>query len=74
MDEYLEKLFADAYKRELEQEENVVRSLPFIAAIASVTLPVLREFGDGLRPLDGAIYIMVVVEAAAEISLASPQA
>lgn len=55
MDDYLEKLFADAYKREVEQEENVVRSLPFIAAIASVTLLVLREFGDGLTPLDGSI-------------------
>ena len=53
MDDYLEKLFADSFKREVEQEENVVRSLPFIAAIASVTLLVLREFGDGLPPLDG---------------------
>jgi energy-coupling factor transporter transmembrane protein EcfT len=53
MDEYLEKLFADAYKREVEQEENVVRSLPFIAAIASVTLLVLREFGAGLPLIDG---------------------
>ena len=52
MDDYLEKLFADAYGREVEQEENIVRSLPIIAAIASVTLLVLREFGDGVPPFD----------------------
>jgi len=52
MDEYLEKLFAEAYAREVEQEENVVRSLPIIAAIASVTLLVLREFGDGVPVFD----------------------
>ena len=60
MDEYLEKLSADAYKRELEQEENVVRSLPFIAAIASVTLLVLREFGDGLPPPDGSFAALAL--------------
>lgn len=52
MDEYLEKLFAEAYRQEVEQEENVVRSLPIIAAIASVTLLVLREFGDGVPRFD----------------------
>ncbi len=52
MDDYLEKLFADAYGREVEQEENIVRSLPIIAAIASVTLLVLREFGDGIPGFD----------------------
>lgn len=60
MDEYLEKLFAEAYERELEQEENVVRSLPFIAAIASVTLLVLREFGDGLPPPDGSLAALAL--------------
>lgn len=36
-EEYLEKYFADAYKRELDKEENVVRSLPmFAAALAFV--------------------------------------
>lgn len=52
MDDYLEKLFADAYAREVEQEESIVRSLPIIAAIASVTLLVLREFGDGVPGFD----------------------
>ncbi len=60
MDEYLERLFADAYKRELEQEENVVRSLPIIAAIASVTLLVLREFGDGVPRFDWTLLAFVL--------------
>jgi|SRR5208282_2551699 len=34
--EYLEKLMADTYKREIDQEENVVRSLPFVAAVLAV--------------------------------------
>jgi hypothetical protein len=29
--EYLENLMAESYKREIDQEENVVRSLPFVA-------------------------------------------
>ena len=45
MDEYLEKLFADAFKREVEQEETVVRSLPFIAAAAAIIVAVIREIG-----------------------------
>jgi uncharacterized membrane protein len=59
MDEYLEKLFAEAYARELEHEENVVRSLSIIAAIASITLLVLREFGDGVPPFDWTILAFV---------------
>lgn len=53
MDEYLEKLFADAYKRELEQEESIVRSLPFIAALAGVALLALREFAGVIPAFDG---------------------
>ena len=60
MDDYLEKLFADAYRREVEQEENVVRSLPIIAAIASITLLVLREFGDGVPAFDWSVLAFVV--------------
>ncbi len=53
MDEYLEKLFADAFRREVEQEENVLRTLPLFAALASLTLLVLREFGGDIPPIDG---------------------
>lgn len=60
MDDYLEKLFAEAYRQEVEQEESVVRSLPIIAAIASVTLLVLREFGDGVPRFDWSPLAFVI--------------
>jgi hypothetical protein len=34
--EYLEKFIADSFKRESDQEENVVRSLPFFATSLGV--------------------------------------
>jgi hypothetical protein len=30
--DHLEKIFGDAYRKEVDQEENVWRSLPFFAA------------------------------------------
>lgn len=53
MDDYLEKLFADAYRRELDQEETVVRSLPFIAAAAAIVIAVVRELGSHASRWDG---------------------
>ncbi len=34
--EYAEKIISDAFKREIDQEENVVRSLPFFATSLGV--------------------------------------
>lgn len=45
--EYLETLVAESYKRELDQEENVVRSLPFAAAalaVVSTIMVVIRGY------------------------------
>src|SRR5271169_5475947 len=45
--QYLEILVAESYKRELDQEENVVRSLPFAAAalaVTSTTILVIRAY------------------------------
>jgi hypothetical protein len=45
--EYLEKIVADSYKRELDQEENVVRSLPFAAAalaVISTIIVIVRSY------------------------------
>src|SRR5690242_10543276 len=36
--EYLEKLVTESFKRELDQEENVVRSLPFFATSIGVLI------------------------------------
>jgi hypothetical protein len=45
-DEYLEKLFTDAFKREFDQDENVVRSLPFFATALALAVTVLSLIGD----------------------------
>jgi hypothetical protein len=45
--EYLEKIIAEQYKRELDQEENVIRSLPFAAAalaVLSTIMVVVRSY------------------------------
>ncbi len=48
--EHLERLFADAFKREVDQEENVARTLPFFAtAIGTIlaTIGLLRPASPG---------------------------
>ncbi|EWY36954.1 hypothetical protein N825_22850 [Skermanella stibiiresistens SB22] len=47
--EYLEKLIADSFKREMDQEENVIRSLPFFATSIGV-LVTFVGFARGLLP------------------------
>lgn len=47
--EYVERLVSEHYKRELEQEENVVRSLPFFATSIGV-LVTFVGFARGLLP------------------------
>jgi hypothetical protein len=58
--EYLENLLAESYKRELDQEENVIRSLPFAAAalaVISTIMVVVRSY----VPADAiGLYPMVV--------------
>src|ERR1700730_10149362 len=39
--EYLETIVAEGYKREIDQEENVIRSLPFVAAALAVLVTLL---------------------------------
>jgi hypothetical protein len=46
LNEYLEKLGADSYKREIDQEENVVRSLPFAATFLVLLASVLAFIAD----------------------------
>lgn len=48
MDAYLERLFAESFKREVEQEETVIRSLPCIAAAAAIIVAVIREVSSEL--------------------------
>lgn len=44
--DYLEKTFSDAYRKEVEQEENVWRSLPFFAATLALQLAALGWVRD----------------------------
>ena len=43
--DYLEKTFADAYRKEIDQEENIWRSLPFFAATLALQLAVISAIG-----------------------------
>ena len=51
--EYVEKLVADAYKRELDQEENVFRSMPFFATTFGVVATAIGLARPAIGPLDG---------------------
>lgn len=51
--EHLERTFADAYRREVEQEENVWRSLPFFATALAVQLAALVGVRDWLSGVTG---------------------
>ncbi|WP_292072716.1 hypothetical protein [Brevundimonas sp. UBA7534] len=50
MFEYLEKHCADAYKREFDQDENVIRSLPFFVAALTLELALLSQITIRLPP------------------------
>ncbi|HEY8288257.1 MAG TPA: hypothetical protein VIG49_03240, partial [Acetobacteraceae bacterium] len=41
--DHIEKTLADAYRKEIDQEENVWRSLPFFAATLALQLAARRE-------------------------------
>ena len=51
--DYLEKLFGDAYRREIDQEENVWRTLPFFAATLALQLAGLAQVRDWAAGIDG---------------------
>ena len=43
---HIERTLADAYRKEIEQEENVWRSLPFFAATLALELAALFQVID----------------------------
>lgn len=49
---HIEKTLADAYRKEIDQEENVWRSLPFFAATLALQLAALFQLVDRLPPLE----------------------
>ena len=44
--DYLETLFGEAYRKEIDQEENVWRSLPFFAATLALQLAGFAQIRD----------------------------
>lgn len=71
--EYLEKLFGDAYRREIDQEENVWRSLPFFAATLALQLAGLAQIRDWVGDAQGWLFwvALVLLLAAAMATLAA---
>lgn len=72
--EYLEKIVADAFKREFDQEENVVRSLPFFATSLGILASAVAFARPALcppvlQPFSVAIYLSLVLLALAIITV-----
>jgi hypothetical protein len=71
--DYLEKLFGDAYRREIDQEENVWRSLPFFAATLALQLAGLAQVRDWVGGTTGLVFwlTLALLTAAALATLAA---
>jgi hypothetical protein len=68
LDEYLEKVVEAAFKREFEQDENVVRSLPFFAAALGLAVAIFTAIVPRiatLSPLSSLLLALFLVLAAA---------
>ena len=52
LDEYAEKIAGDGFKRQLDQEENVVRSLPFVVAGVGLIGTLVNTFHPALCKFD----------------------
>ena len=59
--DYLEKLFGDAYRREIDQEENVWRTLPFFAATLALQLAGLAQVRDWVTGVGGVLFWITLV-------------
>jgi O-antigen/teichoic acid export membrane protein len=54
--EYIEEFVADGFKREIDQEENGARSLPFFATSLAVLVAIIGAVHSSLPPLSWAVY------------------
>lgn len=59
--DHLEKTFADAYRKEIDQEENVWRSLPFFAATLALQLAALGQVREWLVGIEGPVFVVASV-------------
>lgn len=63
---YIEKTLADSYRKEIDQDENVWRSLPFFAATIALQLATLYQVVDKLPEPESPVgYISIGLLAAA---------
>ncbi|HSK40525.1 MAG TPA: hypothetical protein VK943_12230 [Arenibaculum sp.] len=58
--EYLEKLVADGFGRELDQEEGIARSLPFFATSIGVLVAFIGLAQPTLEPFSWAVWPVIV--------------
>jgi hypothetical protein len=58
--EYLEKILAESYKREIDQEENVVRSLPFVAAALAVLFTIVSFIKGYIPAYSAGTYAILI--------------
>jgi hypothetical protein len=69
-DEFVEKLIGEGYKRELDQEENVVRSLPFFATSLGVLATALGLARPAIGPFALAAFPLAIYATLGFIGLA----
>jgi hypothetical protein len=69
--EYIEKLVADAYKREADQEENVFRSMPFFATTFGVVATAIGLARPAIGPFDSTTASWIVHMLLAAVFLAT---
>ena len=55
--DHLERTFAESYRKEIDQEENVWRSLPFFAATLALQLAALTQVRDWVGLVGGALFL-----------------
>lgn len=55
--DHIEKTFADAYRKEIDQEENVWRSLPFFAATLALQLAGIAQVRDWIEGVGGPMLL-----------------
>lgn len=66
---YIEKTLADSYRKEIDQEENVWRSLPFFAATLALQLAALFQIIDKLPDPTTVIgWVSIILLAAAGLA------
>jgi hypothetical protein len=58
--DHLERTFAEAYRKELDQEENIWRSLPFFAATLALQLTAVTQIRDWIAAIGGPLFVAAV--------------